>query len=82
MAQWKGSCALILWSVVRNNDNNNNNYTIFLQDNSIGYKYSCYQEKPQLNLHLERGESLDFIKKTLCNRFMSYLDTLESYFNY
>ena len=29
---------------------NNNNNTIFSQGNSISYKYSCYQEKPCIEL--------------------------------
>ena len=33
-----------------NNNNNNNNNTIFSQGNSISYKYSCYQEKPCIEL--------------------------------
>ena len=32
------------------NNNNNNNNTIFSQGNSISYKYSCYQEKPCIEL--------------------------------
>ena len=49
--------------MTNNNNNNNNNNTIFSQGNSMSYKYSCYQEKPCIELKLKKLKKIAIHKE-------------------